>query len=73
MNFCFSGSVSAISIGMLHSEKVLFLLAFGGKLKSPLRVVLVATHADIVNLPRPVGGEFWYDKDISLLKEIRNR
>uniref|UniRef100_A0A8C9MMC8 Death associated protein kinase 1 n=1 Tax=Serinus canaria TaxID=9135 RepID=A0A8C9MMC8_SERCA len=48
-------------------------IAFGGKLKSPLRVVLVATHADIVNLPRPVGGEFWYDKDISLLKEIRNR
>uniref|UniRef100_A0A8C5U563 Death associated protein kinase 1 n=1 Tax=Malurus cyaneus samueli TaxID=2593467 RepID=A0A8C5U563_9PASS len=48
-------------------------IAFGGKLKSPLRVVLVATHADIVNLPRPVGGEFWYDKDVSLLKEIRNR
>ncbi|RMC19106.1 hypothetical protein DUI87_03710 [Hirundo rustica rustica] len=48
-------------------------IAFGGKLKSPLHVVLVATHADIVNLPRPVGGEFWYDKDISLLKEIRNR
>ncbi|NWT21501.1 DAPK1 kinase, partial [Vireo altiloquus] len=48
-------------------------IAFGGKLKSPLCVVLVATHADIVNLPRPVGGEFWYDKDISLLKEIRNR
>ncbi|NXI60356.1 DAPK1 kinase, partial [Chloroceryle aenea] len=48
-------------------------LAFGGKLKNPLHVVLVATHADIVNLPRPVGGEFWYDKDMSLLKEIRNR
>ncbi|NXP38628.1 DAPK1 kinase, partial [Leiothrix lutea] len=48
-------------------------IAFGGKLKSPLHVVLVATHADIVNLPRPAGGEFWYDKDISLLKEIRNR
>uniref|UniRef100_A0A493U3E6 Death associated protein kinase 1 n=1 Tax=Anas platyrhynchos platyrhynchos TaxID=8840 RepID=A0A493U3E6_ANAPP len=47
-------------------------IAFGGKLKTPLRVVLVATHADIVNLPRPVG-EFWYDKDMSLLKEIRNR
>ncbi|KAI1239905.1 hypothetical protein IHE44_0011343 [Lamprotornis superbus] len=57
--------VSAISTGMPHT--------FGGKLKSPLHVVLVATHADIVNLPRPVGGEFWYDKDISLLKEIRNR
>lgn len=48
-------------------------IAFGGKLKSPLRVVLVATHADIVNLPRPVGGEFGYDKDLSLLKEIKNR
>ncbi|XP_050572176.1 death-associated protein kinase 1 isoform X3 [Cygnus atratus] len=50
-----------------------YLNAFGGKLKTLLRVVLVATHADIVNLPRPVGGEFWYDKDMSLLKEIRNR
>ncbi|XP_030323505.1 death-associated protein kinase 1 isoform X4 [Calypte anna] len=48
-------------------------IAFGGKLKSPLCVVLVATHADIVNLPRPAGGEFWYDKEMSLLKEIRNR
>ncbi|XP_069481814.1 death-associated protein kinase 1 [Ambystoma mexicanum] len=48
-------------------------IAFGGKLKNPLRVVLVATHADIVNLPRPVGGEFGYDKDLSLVKEIRNR
>uniref|UniRef100_A0A7M4ES03 Death-associated protein kinase 1 n=1 Tax=Crocodylus porosus TaxID=8502 RepID=A0A7M4ES03_CROPO len=48
-------------------------IAYGGRLKNPLRVVLVATHADIVNLPRPVGGEFGYDKDMSLLKEIRNR
>ncbi|XP_073201098.1 death-associated protein kinase 1 isoform X4 [Lepidochelys kempii] len=48
-------------------------IAFGGRLKNPLYVVLVATHADIVNLPRPVGGEFGYDKDMSLLKEIRNR
>ncbi|KAH0504859.1 Death-associated protein kinase 1 [Microtus ochrogaster] len=48
-------------------------IAFGGKLKNPLRVVLVATHADIMNIPRPAGGEFGYDKDISLLKEIRNR
>lgn len=47
--------------------------AFGGKLKNPLRVVLVATHADIMNVPRPAGGEFGYDKDTSLLKEIRNR
>ncbi|XP_074851244.1 death-associated protein kinase 1 isoform X2 [Carettochelys insculpta] len=50
-----------------------YLNAFAGRLKSPLHVVLVATHADIVNLPRPVGGEFGYDKDMSLLKEIRNR
>lgn len=48
-------------------------IAFGGKLKNPLRVVLVATHADIMNIPRPAGGEFGYDKDTSLLKEIRNR
>ncbi|XP_072453059.1 death-associated protein kinase 1 isoform X2 [Notamacropus eugenii] len=50
-----------------------YLNAFGGKLKNPLRVVLVATHADIMNVPRPAGGEFGYDKDMSLLKEIRNR
>ncbi|XP_077200720.1 death-associated protein kinase 1 [Paroedura picta] len=48
-------------------------VAFGGRLKAPLHVVLVATHADIVNLPRSAGGEFHYDKDTSLLKEIRNR
>uniref|UniRef100_A0A2K6M5A7 Death-associated protein kinase 1 n=1 Tax=Rhinopithecus bieti TaxID=61621 RepID=A0A2K6M5A7_RHIBE len=50
-----------------------YLNAFGGKLKNPLQVVLVATHADIMNVPRPAGGEFGYDKDTSLLKEIRNR
>uniref|UniRef100_G1LJG8 Death-associated protein kinase 1 n=1 Tax=Ailuropoda melanoleuca TaxID=9646 RepID=G1LJG8_AILME len=50
-----------------------YLNAFGGKLKNPLHVVLVATHADIMNVPRPAGGEFRYDKDASLLKEIRNR
>uniref|UniRef100_A0A4W3H2G0 non-specific serine/threonine protein kinase n=1 Tax=Callorhinchus milii TaxID=7868 RepID=A0A4W3H2G0_CALMI len=48
-------------------------IAFGGKLKNPLQVVLVATHADIVNCPRTFGGEFAYDKDLSLLKEIRSR
>ncbi|KAM6149584.1 LOW QUALITY PROTEIN: death-associated protein kinase 1-like [Erethizon dorsatum] len=47
-------------------------IAFGGKLKNPL-VVLVATHADIMNVPHPAGGKFGYDKDMSLLKEIRNR
>lgn len=48
-------------------------IAFGGRLKNPLHVALVATHADIVNLPRSAGGDFHYDKDTSLLKEIRNR
>ena len=46
---------------------------FGGKIKDPLQVVLVATHTDIVNLPRTFGGEFAYDKERSLLKEVRNR
>ncbi|MBN3303615.1 death-associated protein kinase 1 isoform X2 [Amia ocellicauda] len=48
-------------------------IAFGGRIKHPLRVVLVATHADIVNLPRAFGGEFGYDKEMSLLKEVRTR
>ncbi|NIG60109.1 death-associated protein kinase [Pontoporia blainvillei] len=26
-----------------------------------------------MNIPRPAGGEFGYDKDTSLLKEVRNR
>ncbi|XP_038624056.1 death-associated protein kinase 1-like [Tachyglossus aculeatus] len=47
--------------------------AFGGRLKTPLQVVPVATHADLVSLPRPAGAEFSYDKDASLLREIRNR
>uniref|UniRef100_A0A803XRS3 Death domain-containing protein n=1 Tax=Meleagris gallopavo TaxID=9103 RepID=A0A803XRS3_MELGA len=67
---------SMYPLGFLEQFKrsvLVFFLAFGGRLKTPLRVVLVATHADIVNLPRPAGGEFWYDKDMSFLKEIRNR
>ncbi|KTG38132.1 hypothetical protein cypCar_00007658 [Cyprinus carpio] len=48
-------------------------IAFGGKIRNPLHVVLVATHADIVNLPRSFGGEFSYDKERSLLREVRNR
>ncbi|XP_041956857.1 death-associated protein kinase 1 [Alosa sapidissima] len=48
-------------------------IAFGGRIKNPLQVVLVASHADIVNLPRAFGGEFAYDKERSLLKEVRNR
>ncbi|XP_067262139.1 death-associated protein kinase 1 isoform X2 [Chanodichthys erythropterus] len=54
---------------MLPEENI----AFGGKIRNPLRVVLVATHADIVNLPRSFGGEFSYDKERSLLREVRNR
>ncbi|XP_051972095.1 death-associated protein kinase 1-like isoform X3 [Xyrauchen texanus] len=48
-------------------------IAFGGKIRNPLCVVLVATHADIVNLPRSFGGEFSYDKERSLMREVRNR
>ncbi|KAI4871427.1 hypothetical protein NFI96_013053 [Prochilodus magdalenae] len=48
-------------------------IAFGGKIRNPLRVVLVATHADIANLHRSFGGEFTYDKERCLLKEVRNR
>ncbi|XP_073716799.1 death-associated protein kinase 1 [Misgurnus anguillicaudatus] len=48
-------------------------IAFGGKIRNPLRVVLVATHADIVNIPRSFGGEFSYDKERSLLREVKNR
>ncbi|XP_036454240.1 death-associated protein kinase 1 [Colossoma macropomum] len=48
-------------------------IAFGGKIRNPLHVVLVATHADIANLHRSFGGEFSYDKERCLLKEVRNR
>ncbi|XP_066511960.1 death-associated protein kinase 1-like isoform X2 [Hoplias malabaricus] len=48
-------------------------IAFGGKIRNPLHVVLVATHADIANLQRSFGGEFSYDKERCLLKEVRNR
>ncbi|XP_035246721.1 death-associated protein kinase 1-like isoform X2 [Anguilla anguilla] len=48
-------------------------IAFGGRVKNALHVVLVATHADIVNVPRLHGGEFGYDKEVSLLKEVRSR
>lgn len=36
-------------------------------------VVLVATHADLADIPRAFSGEFTYDKEKVLLKEIRNR
>ncbi|KAM9446587.1 death-associated protein kinase 1 [Clarias gariepinus] len=48
-------------------------IAFGGKIRNPLHVVLVATHADIASLPRSFGGEFSYDRERALLKEVRNR
>uniref|UniRef100_A0A667Y5B2 non-specific serine/threonine protein kinase n=1 Tax=Myripristis murdjan TaxID=586833 RepID=A0A667Y5B2_9TELE len=48
-------------------------IAFGGRLQQPLAVVLVATHADLANVPRAFSGEFSYDKERSLLKEVRNR
>lgn len=47
--------------------------AFGGRVKNALHVVLVATHADIMNVPRPYGGEFEYDREMSLMKEVRSR
>uniref|UniRef100_A0A6Q2Z5B6 Non-specific serine/threonine protein kinase n=1 Tax=Esox lucius TaxID=8010 RepID=A0A6Q2Z5B6_ESOLU len=48
-------------------------IAFGGRLQNPLTVVLIGTHADVAGLPRGPGGEFGYDKEKSLLKEVRNR
>lgn len=36
-------------------------------------VVLVATHADLADIPRAFSGEFTYDKEKVLLKEVRNR
>uniref|UniRef100_UPI003AAFA021 death-associated protein kinase 1 n=1 Tax=Centroberyx gerrardi TaxID=166262 RepID=UPI003AAFA021 len=48
-------------------------IAFGGRIQQPLAVVLVATHADLANVPRAFSGEFSYDKERALLKEVRNR
>ncbi|MEQ2173571.1 Death-associated protein kinase 1, partial [Goodea atripinnis] len=39
----------------------------------PLEVVLVATHADLADITRAFSGEFSYDKEKALLKEVRNR
>ena len=36
-------------------------------------VVLVATHADLADVPRAFSGDFSYDKERALLKEVRNR
>lgn len=48
-------------------------ISFGGRIQQPLVVVLVATHADLANVPRAFSGEFSYDKERALLKEVRNR
>ncbi|KAF7205370.1 death associated protein kinase 1 [Nothobranchius furzeri] len=48
-------------------------IVFGGRIQQPLPVVLVATHADLANIPRTFSGEFSYDKERSLLKEVRTR
>lgn len=50
-----------------------FSSAFGGRIQQPLAVVLVATHADLADVPRAFSGEFSYDKERALLKEVRNR
>lgn len=52
---------------------VFFFPAFGGRIQQPLTVVLVATHADLADIPRAFSGEFTYDKEKVLLKEVRNR
>uniref|UniRef100_A0A3Q3APX8 non-specific serine/threonine protein kinase n=1 Tax=Kryptolebias marmoratus TaxID=37003 RepID=A0A3Q3APX8_KRYMA len=48
-------------------------IMFGGRIQQPLTVVLVATHADLANIPRSFSGEFSYDKEQVLLREVRNR
>ncbi|KAF0034281.1 hypothetical protein F2P81_014347 [Scophthalmus maximus] len=48
-------------------------IAFGGRIQQPLVVVLVATHADLADVPRAFTGDFSYDKERALLKEVRNR
>uniref|UniRef100_A0A8C6WPM1 non-specific serine/threonine protein kinase n=1 Tax=Neogobius melanostomus TaxID=47308 RepID=A0A8C6WPM1_9GOBI len=48
-------------------------IVFGGRIQQPLAVVLVATHADLADIPRSFSGDFTYDKERTLLKEVRNR
>ncbi|XP_075903367.1 death-associated protein kinase 1 isoform X2 [Nelusetta ayraudi] len=48
-------------------------IPFAGRVLQPLHVVLVATHADLADIPRAVSGEFSYAKEKVLLKEVRNR
>lgn len=56
---------------MVHTLN--FSSAFGGRIQQPLAVVLVATHADLADVPRAFSGEFSYNKERALLKEVRNR
>ncbi|XP_030215323.1 death-associated protein kinase 1 [Gadus morhua] len=48
-------------------------IALAGRLQNPLAVSLVGTHADLANVPRAFSGEFLYDKERVLLKEVKNR
>ncbi|XP_072289487.1 death-associated protein kinase 1 [Eucyclogobius newberryi] len=48
-------------------------IVFGGRIPQPLAVVLVASHADLADIPRSFSGDFSYDKERTLLKELRNR
>lgn len=69
------GSVLLDVQGFFSSSDVFSYLspAFGGRIQQPLTVVLVATHADLADIPRAFSGEFTYDKEKVLLKEVRNR
>ncbi|XP_077457150.1 death-associated protein kinase 1 [Stigmatopora argus] len=48
-------------------------ILFGGRVQQPLAVVLVGTHADLADVPRSFSGEFSYNKERALLKEVRSR
>ncbi|XP_061528302.1 death-associated protein kinase 1 isoform X3 [Phycodurus eques] len=48
-------------------------ILFGGRVQRPLVVVLVGTHADLGDVPRGFSGEFSYNKERALLKEVRSR
>ncbi|KAM4578285.1 death-associated protein kinase 1 [Fundulus diaphanus] len=48
-------------------------IVFGGRIQQPLAVVLVATHADLADITRAFSGEFSYDKERALLKEVKTR
>ncbi|XP_061836402.1 death-associated protein kinase 1 [Nerophis lumbriciformis] len=48
-------------------------IVFGGRVQQPLVVVLVATHADLADVPRCFSGEFSYNREKAILKEVKNR